>query len=395
MSNLFAVCGGTSLTIAQCLVSSLLREEENHIWLFSYPRISQLRQSLNALLIPELWSSIWRVNFEDKEAYISVIELFRSPYNYHLTLSKSEVKMIKKLDDIETLSHIYTSSKRARLPRFLYGESQRRKCRFIHLEHGLGAYKPVTAIRRSKKRFSQGHIGIKRMISDTLIATFLHLTNRKELYSPEHNLMKYDEAYLMFPDKRPIDEFSGAVIRDLSAFVTPSQINDLKQRANLSESIDWSQQDGSQKSALFLSQCLAEDTFLKMEHQVDLTRRILEHLVRQYQRVFYKPHPRDSQAKTTAILSYLPTVELFPEKVSLPIELTIPEGQIEACYGICSSALVYLPILSGIQTYSLFPWMVRELESMGVDALRFKTFFESHQAQFKGETICLEELPNE
>ena len=396
MSNLFVICGTFTLTLAQCLVSSVLREEENHIWLYTYPQFSQIRPSFNALLIPELWSTIWHVNFEAKERYILRRELFRSPYNYHLTLSKSERRMRKKLDEIKTLSHLYTSSdRRTALPRFLHRESQRRNYRFIYLEDGLGAYKPLPTIKRSPKRLYRGHIAIKSMISDMLTTAFLYLTNRQEIYSPDHNVMTYDEAYLMFPKKCPIDEFPGAIIRDLSPFVTTSQINELKQRANLSEKINWSPQNEGQNSALFLSQSLVEDNLLKMEHQVDLTTRILEQLARQYERVFYKPHPRDLPEKTTAILSSVPFVQLFPEKLSLPIEMMFSKDQIKACYGICSSALVYLTRFSDVKTYSLFPWMVRELERMGVNALTFKRHFEAHQAQFEQETIWLEEIANE
>ena len=403
MSNLFAICGTLTLTFAQCLVSSALREEENHIWLYTESSFSELRHSLDTLLIPELWSTIWYVNFEKKEVSISRKDLFRSPYNYHLTLSKSERRVREKLDEIEALSHIYTSSDRmSGFPRFLYRESQQRNCRFVYLEDGLSAYNSITTIRRSKRRSYRVHIGIKRMISDILTATFLRLTNRKDLYSSDYSFIKYDEAYLMFPKKCPKYDYSGAIIHDLSQFVTPSQVNELKQRANLLERIDCLRQDGSQNSALFLSQSFAEDDFLKMEHQVDLTTRILEQLVRQYERVFYKPHPRDLPEKTTAILSQgdssrssVPLVQLFPETVSLPIEMILSEDQIQACYGICTSALVYLPIFSDVKTYSLLPWVLRELERMGINALAFKTYFESHQAKFQRETIWLEEIANE
>ncbi|WP_293104067.1 polysialyltransferase family glycosyltransferase [Moorena sp. SIOASIH] len=406
MSNLFAICSVLSFTWAQCLVSSLLPEEENHLWLYTYPLFYQLSQSWKTLLIPELWSSIWYVNFQEKEACIIPKKLLRSPYNYHLTLSKSEGRMREKLDTLDSLSHIYIHSNLGQpVLRFLHQESQRRNCRFIYLEDGLGAYKPpqsvstvtrtLNTIRWIKQQLYRGPIGIETIIGSIGTCLFLYLTNRQHIYSPYHNLMKFDEAYLMFPEKSPKVKFTGAIIHDLSQFVTPSKINELKQRANLSEYIDWSGQDEGKNSALFLSQSLAEDSLLKMEHQVDLTKRILEQLVRQYQLVFYKPHPRDSQAKTTAILSSVPTVQLFAEKVSLPVEIVLEEGQIQACYGIFSSALVYLPILSGIQTYSFFPWMVRELESMGVNPLVFKRFFECHQAQFEGETIWLEELAYE
>lgn len=366
MSNLFAICSVLSFTWAQCLVSSLFPEEENHLWLYTYPMFSQLSQSWKTLLIPELWSSIWYVNFQENEARIIPQKLLRSPYNYHLTLSKSEGRMREKLDTLDSLSHIYTHSNQGQpVLRFLNKEGQRRNCRFIYLEDGLGAYKlpvfvaPVTrtlnTMRWIKQQLYLGPIGIETIISSIGTCLFLYLTNRWDLYSKYQDLIKFDEAYLMFPEKCPKIRFDGAIIHDLSQFMTPSKINELKQRANLSEYIDWLGEDEGENSALFLSQSLAEDSLLKMEHQGDLTRQILEQLVRQYERVFYKPHPRDSQAKTTAILSSVPTVQLFPAKIQVPVEMVLEESQIQACYGIGSSALAYLPILSGIQYLFFLP----------------------------------------
>ena len=90
MSNLFVVCGGLTLTFSQCMVSSLLRNKENHIWLFTYDKFSQLHQSFERLLIPELWSTVWQVNFDAREEQLIRRELFYAPYKYHLLLSKSE-----------------------------------------------------------------------------------------------------------------------------------------------------------------------------------------------------------------------------------------------------------------------------------------------------------------
>ena len=396
MSNLFAVCGVLPLTFAQCLVSSVLRGEENHIWLFTYPQFSRLRQSFDQLLMPELWTTLWQVNFEAREARIMRGELFRSPWDYHRTLAASERKMRNKLDEIEPLSRIFTTSKTASHPRFLYRESQRRQCRFVYLEDGLGAYKPLTAISRRKQQLPPARRGIKSRVSDVLTATFLRLTRRQALYSPEYKPMRYDEAWLMFPAKCPEDEFPGAMMHDLSRHVTPERINHLKQRANLSAGMAELQQADSRNAALFLSQSLTEDSFLNMEHEVALTQRILEQLSRRYERVFYKPHPRDSLEKTTAILSQqTPQVQRFPETSPLPVEIMLAGNPIQACYGICSSSLVYLPLFADTRTYSLFPWLMRELEYRGVDALSLKTHFEACQVQFEREVVWLEDIAHE
>ncbi len=114
-----------------------------------------------------------------------------------------------------------------------------------------------------------------------------------------------------------------------------------------------------QGECLFLSQPLSNLGMMTDPEYLRLLETILADLSTRYDRVYFKPHPRDGEAVMSVIAGQPKCVPL-PEFYSrMPAEFYLGHYPATDVYGFMSSTLFYVPAVFGTKAYTLAPLLDR------------------------------------
>lgn len=196
-------------------------------------------------------------------------------------------------------------------------------------------------------------------------------------YSKSNCWMKIRRSYYFFPDK--IKHKNGVT----SLAYIKSDL--LKQIANSMPSF----QPVEPSTVLFLGQSLSEDGSLSMDQEIEFHIMFFSTILRDGNKVVFKPHPRSSETKLKRLKDWVSANangEILILTENVPAESLILSGGFASIVGFWSLPLIYSVMLFRVSSYTL----LYRLFEMYPEARRTRLFYihsrlaEIFPAEYKG-----------
>lgn len=380
MAHLFFATSPLHVLFSNAVSAALEETGARHLWLSAPPAASRMVAGMEALARLGNWTSTEFIandggyRFDPRSA-------FKAPLAFARRLTRRETALRQRLDRLGALEAVFVANHTAPVDRFLALEARRRGAKRHYVEDGLVIYLDAHYGHRTYGRSGLGRWSA--LAREAIYDGYLAAIGRREVM--RETPLEFDRAFVFFPQKRHqiASASSAADLRPLLARwldANRAQVAALQERALAR--LPGRDQPG--RAALLLGQSLAEDLVMPQQLQIKLMRAALESAARRFDRVYYKPHPRDADEKTRAILEGLSTVAPFEEALALPVELLLDGSGVVACLGIWTASLAYLAELrGGIRTYSLLPWMISACRREGVAVPKLERILEEIRPQFE------------
>ena len=336
------------------------------------------------LVVPELWDGVWYLRDGGMYSYTYVWPKIVNPIKSHSILSKIEGKINQILEQIPNLSDIYIYHFNSPKNQYLWDLAQKSGIRVHVVDNGYATNMTVPY----KSTLENLDANILSKARRFLSGLFLKATGRKPwvLFRHDyvfHPMMKFDNLYSLFPEKYPHNNIRGLSIK-LNQVVTREAIDYFIGHL-LKSGILSADPDMLDIPCLFISRPDDEDTFLSTQDQIEITRAVLLELVKRYESIVIKPHPREDMEKIKMCASGIPGVSIFEDEAIIPLEVLAYAYNIHFGYGSWSYGLMTLSEINRVKSYALIPLYIKELKKRGRDVRKFERVFKQNYGLYKND----------
>lgn len=190
---------------------------------------------------------------------------------------------------------------------------------------------------------------IKMIFRSIIVA----ITRTKKIYKRNLKsfLSKIDKQYSFFPESAIKIEFAKIINLTNYKYEIKRVLKDTFVN-NVSDSLD------TNCDVLFIGQSLYEDNSLPLSEEIEFYKKIMGSLVKKYNCIIFKPHPRTCNKKKLALIKYIESNEKIEYlDLDIPVEALLVTNNFTLVIGMWSNPIIYGRKLFGIETYSLMHYL--------------------------------------
>ncbi len=372
MTHLFVAHSNITLLFAQAIAASLPAAERKVIWLKLAEGDARARAAYELHLLPQLWQNARFATLLGPKFLPAGKALMRRPVGAVRQLKRNLRALDALLEDEEKQANgeLQLWVAHPRLPDVLHAAQWCRARDYpVHFyEEGISIYLD------EKSNARAGAPGAGRLSkANVLRRALLRAGGLSHLSRPLEPLLRdmtinYPQISTLFAEPLPT--------HDLSAHFNADYIARLLQKPELSQRIEEAAAPYPRAPyALFVSSVEVEDNFVDADDYfaaVAACRDLKESAGLPF---LIKPHPRN-RPDVLARLQRELGAQLVEEKVPVSLEILAARLNCSLVLGVCSSPLIYLPLLHGTKTASIAPRLTRaRLGSNGARIRRFAQQF--------------------
>lgn len=370
--NLFIVSSPLTFYFAQ----SVAREHKGQNYMLKW----YMKNNKNHLKSYDLLEDqeIWKKNFTFDDAnLISDFNLYNMvrPFKTHKIIVNQTNAINKILSDYN-IKEVFISNRYNPFDRLVHKCSLQRGIKVNLLEDGLTNYLDFKYFESDNSNSLLANI--KKIIRKNY-TKFLGIMS---LY--DETFLSFQDIYAVYPEKYKIENYT----RNVKKINLSSELKNIEDLFH-----DFIEQ--SKDQPLYISQTLSEDNLIPLDIEIKAITEFFKHNLNNNERLFIKPHPRDSHEKINMIKHELNSAGIdtviLNNSIPLPLETILPNLKISALIGVWSAVLAYANQLnSSTRSISLLPFVIRHTEEGGENPQKLIKIHESLQQTFKNEIKWIE-----
>lgn len=339
-------------------------------------------QAYEKLVVPELWDEVWYLQDSGKYSYTYVWPKVVNPIRSHSILKKIERQINQIIGQIPDLSDIYIFHFNSPKNQYLWAQAQKLGIRVHVVDNGYATNMTVPY----KSTLENLDANILSKVRRLLSYLFLKATGREPWVLLRHSyvfhpVMEFDNLFTLFPEKYPHNNIRGLSIK-LNQIVTREAVDFFKEYLIKTNFLNIDR-NMSDIPCLFVSRPDDADTFLSTLDQMEITRAVLLELVKRYEAIAIKPHPREDIENIKMCARKIPGVSIFEDEAIIPIEVLANAYNIHVGYGSWSYGLMTLSEINKVQSYALIPLYINELKRRGRDVRKYERVFDQNYDLYK------------